>query len=331
MNKAVLLGGVAGVAMALLAVMGAGGGTASADGGPHVIETGATPDKCAGCHRIHTGQNEFLLKQASTVEDFCFSCHGTGGPGSDLAAQEGTFYGAATPGPPYGSKTPSATLGLRAGGFDYARIDTTDPGDETIGVLATPQAVTSWHSSDGTIDGTVWGNGALNSGAGPIYALECTSCHDPHGNGNYRILRSVPTGSSGTGTPTPAPVAIADQANPKVYTTSNYYSTGPVSGIQMSSWCATCHTRYLASSTGVNSGDAIFTYRHRSNGTLAGLTCIKCHTAHGTNAGASGTYSSTVGYPGGGSGTTSTAESRLLKMDNRGICIKCHTDKKGPP
>src|SRR4030067_241524 len=118
MRKAVLLGVVGGVAVALLTVLGGGGGTALADGGPHVIESGATPDKCAGCHRIHTGQNEFLLKQASTVADFCYSCQATGARGSDRAVKEGTFYGAAPAGPPYGGKTPSATLGLRAGGFD---------------------------------------------------------------------------------------------------------------------------------------------------------------------------------------------------------------------
>src|SRR3990170_7101810 len=129
----ILIGVVAGVAMAL-AVLGGGGGTASADGGPHVVETGATPDKCAACHRIHTGQNEYLLKEAGTIEEFCFSCHGNGGPGSDLAAQEGTFYGAPDPaGPPYGGKTASTTLGLRAGGFDTARIDTTDPSQSVSG------------------------------------------------------------------------------------------------------------------------------------------------------------------------------------------------------
>src|SRR3990172_12909411 len=125
-RTAILIGVVAGVAMAF-AVLGGGAGTASADGGPHVVEAGATPDKCAACHRIHTGQNEYLLKDAGTIEDFCYSCHGTGGTGSDLAAQEGTFYGETTPGAPYGSKTASTTVGLRAGGFDTARIDTTDP------------------------------------------------------------------------------------------------------------------------------------------------------------------------------------------------------------
>jgi len=340
MKKAVLLGGVAGVAVALLAVLGRGGGTASADGGPHTIESGATPDKCASCHRIHTGQNEFLLKQASTVADFCYSCHGTGGPGSDLAVQEGTYYGGTNPGvypgpiPPGTPKPASTGVGLRAGGFDYARINTTDSGYGMIRVLATPQPVTSEHSSDGTIDGTVWGNGALNSGAGPSYALECTSCHDPHGNGNYRILRSVPQGSSGAGTPTPVPVAIADEAGTKDYTASNYFSPGPVDGPQMSRWCATCHTRYLATTAKpAYSGDAIFTYRHRSDGLgLGETTCIKCHATHGTNAQMTGPYSSAVPWPGGVNPTPipsvtptpGTQRTSLLKMDNRGICIKCH-------
>ncbi|HET8944228.1 MAG TPA: cytochrome c3 family protein, partial [Dehalococcoidia bacterium] len=91
MRKTTLLIGIlAGVAVSLLAVMGSGGGTASADNGPHMVEAGATPDKCASCHRIHTAKSDFLFKEGGTVEDFCYSCHGNGGPGSDLAAQEGT-------------------------------------------------------------------------------------------------------------------------------------------------------------------------------------------------------------------------------------------------
>ena len=318
MNKAALLSVIAGATVALLAILGTGARAASADGGPHMIEAGATPDKCAGCHRIHTGQNEYLLKEAGTVRDFCYSCHGNGGPGSDLAVQEGTFYGGTTPGAPYGGKAASTTVGLRAGGFDMARINSTDPGFEQINVLGTAQAVTSWHTNDGSTAGTMWGNGALNSGAGPSFTMECTSCHDPHGNGRYRILRSIPLGSGAA-----VGVNVTDQAAPKDYTTTNYFSTGPVSGVEISSWCSTCHTRYLSSST-ASSGDAIFTNRHRSNGSL-GTTCIKCHAAHGTNAAMPGPYSSTVEWPGGGVGTTDNNNSRLLKMDNRGICIKCHS------
>ena len=406
----ILVGVVAGVAVALLAVLGSGGGTASADGGPHVVETGATPDKCAGCHRIHTGQNDFLLKDAFTVEGFCYSCHGTGGPGSDLAVQEGTYYAPA--GAPYGgaNKTPSATLGLRAGGFDFARINTTDPTGSSprptvgaltptptaipvvIGVLGTPQTVNSRHLIDGTA-GTLWGNGvAGTAGVGSSITLECTSCHDPHGNGNYRILRAIPefsrqpTPTVGATTPTPTPMPAVPGYNipdtyGKVYTTSNYFNMytggvapanpmteppGAVPGVSIlydtSQWCSQCHTRYLAESgtttsgkpasggSRVDSGDAIYTFRHTSAGygyttrAPAGFkwntrACITCHATHGSNAsmpgGATGTtYSSTVPWPGGVNPTPipsvtptpGTERVSLLKMDNRGMCRKCHQD-----
>ncbi len=230
MKKTTILAGVvAGLAVALLAVLGSGGGTASADGGPHVASVGdATPDKCAGCHRIHTGQTDKLLKAAGTIQGFCYTCHGNGGPGSDLAVQEGTYYGETTPGvypgpiPPNTAKPPATDVGLRAGGFEHARINTTDstnssdnPGAVTIGVGAI-QDTKSYHAIDGTLGGTLWGNGAPGTGKGPDYTLECTSCHDPHGNGNYRILRPIvpddnplPAGvTAGPG------VTIADPADP---------------------------------------------------------------------------------------------------------------------
>ncbi len=318
MKKAALIGVVAGAALALLVLMAGGAPHASADAGPHVATgSDATPDKCAGCHRIHTGQNEFLLKDAGTIEGFCYSCHGAGGPGSDLAAQSGVLYGSPS-GPPYGGK--SAVGALRGGGFDTALIKTDDATPDMIGALTTPATTQSWHTVDGTA-GTLWGNGAIGSGVGPSYALECTSCHDPHGNGQYRILRSIPTGSGATA------VTVTDQPNPKTYGTTNYlYMGGPVSLAQISSWCATCHTRYRATnSPPVNSGDAIYTYRHRSDGS-SNRACITCHASHGTNAAMTGLYSSTVEWPGGGSGTTDNNNSRLLKMNNRGICIKCHID-----
>ena len=318
MKRAALIGVVAAAALSLLALSAGSAPRASADGGPHVATgSDATPDKCAGCHRIHTGQNEFLLKDAGTIQDFCYSCHGTGGPGSDLAAQSGVLYGSPS-GPPYGGK--SAVGALRGGGFDTALIKTDDATPDTIGVLATPAPVQSWHTVDGTA-GTLWGNGAIGSGVGPSYALECTSCHDPHGNGQYRILRPAPEGSGA------APVTVTDQPNPKTYGTTNYlFMGGPVSLAQISSWCATCHTRYRATnSPPVNSGDAIYTFRHRSDGS-SNRACITCHASHGTNAAMTGAYSSTVEWPGGGSGTTDNNNSRLLKMNNRGICIKCHIE-----
>jgi predicted CXXCH cytochrome family protein len=369
-----LVGVVVGVAVALLTVLGNGGGTALADGGPHVVETGATPDKCAACHRIHTGENEFLLKDAGTIEDFCFSCHGNGGPGSDLAVQEGTFYGGTTPGAPYGGKTASTTVGLRAGGFDTARINTTDPTASVanttpppttvpvIGVLATPETVNSRHTLE-TLT-TLWGNGAIGTvGAGPSYTLECTSCHDPHGNGNYRILRTIPTGSGGAGYTIPDTYP----KTPTDYTVDNYgkmqfgalpanlpAGSTPAPGasilVDTSAWCAQCHTRYLAArraalpadASRVDSGDVIYTFRHTSAGwgnssaippvaSFNNRACITCHATHGSNAqmpgGATGTtYSSTVPWPDGSLvNPNDTQRASMLKMDNRGMCRKCHS------
>jgi predicted CXXCH cytochrome family protein len=382
-----LIGIVAGVAVSLLAVMGSGGGTASADNGPHVADSSATPDKCAGCHRIHTGKDAYLLKEAGTIEQFCYSCHGNGGPGSDLAAQEGTFYGAASPGAPYGPpKTGSATMGLRAGGFDTARINTTDPSQSisgaptptplnvvTIGVLPAPAPVNSRHVIDGTTAGTLWGNGPIGTvGAGPSgFVMDCTTCHDPHGNGNYRILRSVPTGSGGAGyaIPDTYPKAAAD------YTTTNYFNMyfggvapanpmteppGAVAGqsilVDTSAWCSQCHTRYLAEAgtttsgkpaaqgSRVDSGDAIYTYRHTSSGygyssyggspgfKYNNRACITCHTSHGSNASMPGAYSSTVEWPDGSTVNPATDPQRasMLKMDNRGMCRKCHSIYRVP-
>jgi predicted CXXCH cytochrome family protein len=59
-----------------------------------------------------------------------------------------------------------------------------------VGVLASGVATTSTHEGAGT----VWGNGPQGSasiGATGV-ALECTNCHNPHGNGQYRILNTQP-------------------------------------------------------------------------------------------------------------------------------------------
>jgi predicted CXXCH cytochrome family protein len=67
-----------------------------------------------------------------------------------------------------------------------------------VGVLATGTTTTSQHEGMGT----VWGNGPQgqgNPGATGV-ALECTSCHNPHGNGQYRVLDTLPGGTWANGT-----------------------------------------------------------------------------------------------------------------------------------
>jgi predicted CXXCH cytochrome family protein len=191
-----------GVGSALLFTMG-GIGSAQADAGPHSIvmgQNGTTTgvasegaDKCAGCHRAHTAQAQNMLKQAQPA--LCLNCH-AGSLGSHLDVADGV-----------------STLNqgaLRGGGFTSASISSGAPvlgvggatktlsstGSRTSAQIAVGASlpVTSTHQIDGTTQGTMWGNGTSGVGQTAV-TLECGACHDPHGNGNYRILKPVPDGA----------------------------------------------------------------------------------------------------------------------------------------
>jgi predicted CXXCH cytochrome family protein len=328
----------------------AGAVSAWADNGPHVKgQGGNTPASCAACHRAHTGQAPYLLKEKQ--EQLCFSCHGTTGTGSALDVQDGAAYEA-------GSRA-SAVGALRGGGFQHALIKSNEVEKEynastgrlekaKIPALA-PSALapsTSAHSIDESSQ-TAWGSGAISSTAtyGANISLTCGSCHDPHGNGMYRILRPIPTESGAL-----ANVEIPDAAT-KVYTTENYWESWEKNNLKfeakISSWCATCHTRLMAGSGSGNtpSGDAVFNYRHRAEyteaeweslkhgktvaegGTLkAKPSCIQCHVAHGTDATMSGSAQG-VTFPNGKMTESPLAQkedSFLLRLNSRGVCQTCH-------
>ena len=353
-----------------------GVGTAAADAGPHrstAVGAGVTSllsdaggGRCASCHRTHTAKAEYLLKAAQPA--LCYTCHS--GPGSDTDVVAGMDQ--------------NTSLPLRGGGFEYALINGagaaktmgTVPGahglptlNQTVPALAAGTATTSRHEIDGTTQGTMWGNGAISAAVNPGKAsvtLECGSCHDPHGNGNYRILKPVPNDAgtltqtvitpastnATTGVVTPAELSAPaggvniPDAVTKVYTTTNYWTVadrnvpnvtgGPLSVVgdgttdgyitNVSQWCSTCHTRYLAGSGSykTDSGDAAFTYRHRSNrNNSAGVSrpnCIQCHVSHGSNVSMTGT---SVGVNPGDTAVVG-ADSRLLRVNNRGTCVMCH-------
>jgi hypothetical protein len=59
-----------------------------------------------------------------------------------------------------------------------------------------------------------------------------------------------------------------------------------------------------------------------------GGECLKCHVAHGTSATMSSYAAATdITWPGGTTPTwqgTESNYSRLLHIDNRGVCLQCH-------
>lgn len=236
---------------------------ALADGGPHLAGTNSglstlTSDSCAGCHRAHTAQGEYLIRTAS-VEALCLSCHGSAGAGATTDVELGIQFRAAVPAgdPGQDETSTSAVAGaLRSGGFLTARIGSgSDPSNllrpsrissprwdgttsqiETwfsakVPVLPAGEAATSAHlklagATGVSATNTAWGNGALGAtSTGPIVDLECTSCHNPHGNGNYRILNPIPAQvvESGTFTPVANPgVAVTDATVPAPGEYRNY-------------------------------------------------------------------------------------------------------------
>jgi predicted CXXCH cytochrome family protein len=218
-----------------------------ADGGPHISTinsgtAGINADSCAGCHRAHTAQASYLLIQDEST--MCLSCHGASGTGATTDVMDGVQYRLADPAT--GVVRGEAILGaLRNGGFEnarigsgvavsvaYARTATENSFRTKVPSLSSGQAVTSSHipmEAGLTSPGRVWGNGALDSGPGARLAagteLECTSCHNPHGNGNYRILNPIPTVTASSGdtfTAASVGVNVADAPLPATGDTRNY-------------------------------------------------------------------------------------------------------------
>ena len=104
---------------------------ALADGGPHIKgQYGNTPAECAGCHRAHSAQAPDILQQPMPA--LCYTCHGAGATGSVLDAQDGAAFSsgqAHVAGAPAGQFTGA----LRAGGFEYALINTADQANNRLG------------------------------------------------------------------------------------------------------------------------------------------------------------------------------------------------------
>jgi len=301
----------------------AGGVAARADNGPHVSGAGPVADTCASCHRIHTSTASRLLAEPQPA--LCYTCHGSAATGANTDVVDGVGYSGA-------GRSGGKAGALRGGGFEYALIGSgsasgqqstyPNPGG-TVPVLGAAADVTSTHSANAS-EVTVWGNGPISGEVdyGKKIPLRCGSCHDPHGNGNYRTLRPIPS-DSGAG----AGVMIPD-ASKKVYTTENYWQVEDTNAAgfiaNISDWCSTCHTRYLSDSSFTDSGDAVFSKRHRTNQTSQGsANCIQCHVAHGSNANAEQTSSGGVHSL---DGVPAPAGSYLLRIDKRGVCEMCHKE-----
>jgi len=269
-----------------------------ADGGVHVASSNSgvstlTADSCAGCHRAHTAQGEYLINQPS-VEALCLSCHGAAATGATADVMTGVQYALAG-----GFRNPAIQLGaLRGGGFDEARIDSANTTRLSylrnatavsqrprVGVLASSEPVNSAHiamTENGLINpGVAWGNGAVGTGAGPAVTVTCASCHNPHGNGQYRILHKFPE-ATGVDDAWVVDIIATFAANDRLYTdVSHGLLVGDVVTIAGTGTAADGANRTVASVASGSSGSYF---------TLTGIDIL-------ADSGVGGTVTRTSGVP----------------------------------
>lgn len=279
------------------------------------LHSGLWQDKndCYLCHRSFSSGG-FALRQAADADsDFCLTCHGDG-TGAATDVRDGLYLGTSDV---FGNKRLAV---LNGGGFESMNTATGNAG------------ITSLHKLDEVLP--VWGAKEKDK----EMVIDCSSCHDPHTNGNYRWLSAssnaaVASNENGFGT---------NEYQPS-YTVAKYRS-----GIAGS--CISCHDAYdpviTASQQHVlfDAGDgkgSTFRYHHPTEVALGSYTgkllsstlpleqpekynpatsaldqmsCLTCHRAHGTNAKMRG-FAAFTGP---------TRSSSLLRLDDRKICQDCH-------
>lgn len=189
---------------------------------------------CAGCHTMHNSQNGAVvdaanpngnayLLNAGNASDTCLKCH----------AAYGQFAGGA---------------GFGAGGDFYWVTRTFTWAGRTAGTTVSSLSQTHGHNVISPTKGIVQ-DATLSSAPGGDFLssrLACTSCHDPHGNENYRLLYGTELGPKYDGGrydfSYAAPIAMGNgrrtiTGSDGLETNSDHtiYQSG------MSDWCANCH------------------------------------------------------------------------------------------
>lgn len=303
------------------------------DGSPHGSALELPPD-CSVCHRSTPDSGEAALV-APDVYTLCIGCHDGSGAETDVLRGRSTKTGAR----------------LNGGGFQSVPSGdgVAQPATSRHDVAGLPRD--DGGKSDGL--GTAWGSlGSEGGSPGVTGVLTCTSCHDPHGSTNYRLLRDA-GGASDRWLPG-EPYVTAWQSNQVLpaggaedvdgcnYTAGDSadYTGG------MRDFCVSCHTEYLTPSRGAgeqrpsspyDAGDgqgAVARFRHAQALEYAGplgrplrlaasdparpertsVVCTTCHLAHGSAA-VTGRYAESVPPAG---------DSTLLYYDGRGVCLACH-------
>ena len=182
--------------------------------------------RCDGCHIMHEGSvvpgPDAALLLADSPTDLCLSCH---------AENYGAVLGADPLLPP-----------TEKGGGNFVFLLEDNLNDAPDGLTNPIFGDAAGHSIVAPARGLPPDsrNSVSPGGSFPSSQLGCTSCHDPHGNANFRLLYGAgPVQGGLAGFPYPAPQAEGiDLAGAESNGNHNAYKGG------MSQWCANCHGSY---------------------------------------------------------------------------------------
>lgn len=233
----------------------------------------ADTDSCAGCHRAHTatsritwspgGGNALLVgPPTDQLYIFCYVCHSGGAPGASTNVEAGIFDASVA-----GQVTESTTdAALNGGGFSEYNS----------------HSVTSFHAYDGS-SWLAWGQG--DQVADTQIAMDCGSCHDPHGSSNYRILKDYVNGHDVGGylgdfaadaDPDPVPWVVSNEYGfPKVGDTDPMTGgSNPTYGFRLHRTYPSYQPNYTTAryARGVNPSSGAFEQRLGMSG-----WCTACH------------------------------------------------------
>lgn len=307
---------------------------------------------CGGCHVMHESEDGQLvvagedLLDASSPTEVCLSCHATA---NGAVLGPGPF----SPGPEYGGGNFAFLL-------EDNLNDAPDGATRPIGGHAAGHNVVA--PGAGLVAETRWTTAP--GGSFPSAALGCTSCHDPHGNDNFRMLYGVGEVQGGVAWfNAPAPTAEGVDLGGSVEAPANHtaYQDG------WSRWCGNCHDpryhqlgssgfdhpvdRGLGSSIATRYGEYLgdanpaggstataylpevpFEDRSQSVSSTAGpfpgsrVSCVSCHRAHATSGPEAGRWDFNVALLGDdGAVSGSLAIGQPWPgTAQRALCVKCH-------
>ena len=139
-----------------------------------------------------------------TEEELCLTCHGAASTGATTDVMTGVQYRVGTNGLRGGHPAGRPAERRLRPGQDRVRATSTGSRRRTAAIRTKVPVISGPaerhlrpHRAPGertALPGIAWGNGAISAtpNAGPAHQLSCGSCHNPHGNGQYRILNPIP-------------------------------------------------------------------------------------------------------------------------------------------